>query len=403
MEKKTVFSNILEVFNQNYYDRPGLSNSALNQADSTFKLYRSGYGSLLRYKMYIDKQIVEKESPALRIGSIVDAILNEKKPAKVIDYKVPTGGLAEYVKYIFDHKVLTSEQFNNIDIKVFDFLFTEHREHCTVHGKKNKEGEYSMKEETFLNKIHALDEYWRYLHNSKTTMYVTKEIFREVKNCIEGFVNSHHNLKDLLYCDVTITDTEIIPRHRVKSSNKIVFSDVELYIPAADNPIVEMDMKCKIDFVIYNKESGKLTIVDLKTGAGITNYASTIISRKYHRQVEFYKMMFKAVSENCNLIDMQNKSAQAVLFLVGDAFGKIKSYDTSIVVLDKTIPLGLRYNISENLQKQAEQEIVNLTNKIYYAHLDNDFINPEIKDPILVVTTDEYRESLEDNDDDLFD
>lgn len=396
MEEKTVFSNILDVFNDNYYDRPGLSNSALNQADSSYNIYKSGYGSLLRYKMYMDKKIVEKESPALRIGTIVDAIINEKRSAKVLDYKVPSGGLAEYVKYIFDNKVLTSEQFNNIDIKCFDLLFTEHREHCDVYG--------TMKEETFLKKVHALEEYWKYLHNSKTTMYVTKDIFREVKNCIEGFVTSSHNLKEFLGCDVKITDTEIIPKSLpIKEMKNMVFSDIELYIPAADNPIVEMDMKCKIDFVIYNKKSGKLTIVDLKTGAGITNYASTIISRKYHRQVEFYKMMFKAVSENSNLIDMQNKSAQAVLFLVGNAFGRIKSYDTSIVVLDKTIPLGLRYNISENLQKQAEQEIINLVNKIHYAYLENDFINPEIKDPILVVTADEYRESLEDNDDDLFD
>ena len=152
-----------------------------------------------------------------------------------------------------------------------------------------------MKEETFLKKVHALDEYWKYLHNSKTTMYVTKDIFREVKNCIEGFVTSSHNLKELLGCDVEITDTEIIPRSLlIKEMGNMVFSDVELYIPAAKNPIVEMDMICKIDFVIYNKKSGKLTNVDLKNGAGITNYASTIISRKNNRQDEFYKMMFKA-------------------------------------------------------------------------------------------------------------
>ena len=400
------FFDGLEKFDSNqkgYYDiKARYSNTALKMADPEVR-----NGNPLKYKMYVNNELPFDGNKATRIGTMVDDCLMKGKTIRISNVSIPSGDLAAYVKYVFNEHVLDQYKNNGHredmlwNIESFDDLFISERANCLVWASKKADGSYKTSEESFLKKIHALAEYWQYLIDCQKEVLCTKTDFKEVMNCIKGFMYSPHNLSNLMGVTVEFTETEVIPHLIDENDNYIYVRDLDVRILAKDciytDSKIGVSRKILIDFLRIDKHNGNLFLADLKTGTGASNYSSTIIKRKLDAQLAWYKSVLIDAAHSGEFSHQPSESVNVLEYLA--SIDTEFFIDCAIVILDKEIPLGLRYNVSEERLDEKEKYLYKLIEELEVCWKDQNFVDPSWKEPLEVVSTEQWKQSLDQNED----
>jgi hypothetical protein len=392
------FSGLGEFEVDNYYKvKARYSNSSLKMA-----MPDHYDGNALKYKMYINNELPFKGNKATRIGTMVDDCLMKGQTINISDVAIPEGGLAEYVKDVFDEHVSDSYESNGHredmlwNIESFEDLFISERANCTVWSKST--------DEKFVAKIYAtMTDYWNLLIKSVKEVFCSKSDFKEVLNCVKGFLYSPQNLSKLMGVDVEITDNKIIPHLIEEDDNYVYCRDVDVRILSKDcmytDSKVGVSRKILIDFLRISKHDNSVLICDLKTGTGAGNYGSVIVNRKIDCQLAWYRsVLIDAVAlgefghqpeKSINILESLNNLNEESTITV----------DCSVVILDKDIPLGLKYDISNSRIAEQEKYLYELVEKLETCYKNQKFVEPEWDKPLKVLSLQEWRESQESKND----
>lgn len=360
-------------------------------------------GNTMKYKMYIDDELPFDGNQATRIGTIVDDCLMKGKTITISNFKIPGGGLADYVKYVYKNHALpilfANGHREDIDLSITNFtdVFIEERdEHCTVHADMNNE--------KFVEKIFkTFENYWKFLIDSETKTLVSKTDFKEVMNCIKGVKNSFNNLEDYLGVEIDITENSIVPKLLDENEDFRFFRDVNIQILAKDCIYTTeregVSRKGLIDLVRVNKVTDSIDIVDLKTGTNVVNYASTIVSRKYDSQVSWYASLILDAIHSGEFSHQPSKTIELLDYLGNTDFASHQDITCSIVALDKEIPIGMWYGISQERINENVKDVYALIEKLEECYRKDSFIDPDWKENNMVLSKREWKEYLEENTD----
>lgn len=281
--------------NQDYFTKQGISNSQL----SLFNYDRDLY-----YKVYISKELPQKESDSLLLGSLVHDILAQENINKKYQiFETPreiSGKMGSYIKTLAKYDTLNENVYKNA---------FESADYAKSTNPDRIRAEFLEKEE---NKRYY--DYLRLRTNEGSKKIVDKEDFElavELSKIVEN-----NPLWDILTPEDTINNkTEI-------------FLEKEFFW---EDERTKLSLKAKLDRIYINHNTKHIKYFDYKTDSRnpIWKYKETFEYWKTYRQFAFYNLALMHWAEYNGMadyhidlyvvpIDIRNKRSD--IMLIGEEY-----------------------------------------------------------------------------------
>lgn len=289
--------------NPSYYEVNAISNSALSLFNYDIELF---------YKVYISKELPQKQSSSLLLGTLVHNIILE--PDKLENYKIiknvatPSGKMLDFIDHYL-YLSISQPTINEEDKYRLAYTNAEYAERTKIENvikDSNKYQEYiDLKLEMALNK----DKY----------TYITQEEIDLAK-------------------ELASVATDLNPMWDI-ILNKNIFDEVEVFDEREFywiDEVTGLSLKSKLDRLIVNHTVKRIDYFDFKTDSKnpLRRYKETFEYWKTYRQIGFYNKAIMNVPE-------------------------YKSYLINhwIVPIDVKTKKSTIYNVSEDYIIKGEDEI----------------------------------------------
>ena len=278
-----------------YYKQPGISNSQLSLFNYDMDLY---------YKVYISKELPQKESDSLLLGSLVHDILAQediKEKYEIIDIpKQISGKMGIYIESLAKYHELNDNAFSSAFVEA-DYSKSTNPERIKT--------EFLEKEEN--------RKFYEYLR-IKTKEGIKKIVSKEDLNLALELARIVEN--NPLWEIITPEDT---------INNKTeIFLEKEFFWTDSQT---QLKLKAKLDKIYVNHNTKHIKYFDYKTDSRnpIWKYKETFEYWKTYRQFAFYNLALMNWAEYNNMadyyidlyvvpIDIKNKRSE--IMLVGEEY-----------------------------------------------------------------------------------
>lgn len=253
----------------NYYDIPAISNSSLGYIDPL------AGGNARQFKRYLDGEMEKYESSSFELGTLIHQMILEPETIDMEPANVPGPKVKEIIDKLFaimrtEYPGLT-ENFSleeslgkiNIDDLLTDFY--KSRSLQSKHATLIKDG----------------SDYWFALCQAADKTLVTPEVFQQVHECVDSI--QRHSIANHLLMGGDNGEYD-------EAMNECEITWAEDWQVTLDEPAVEIDMKAKLDRILFNHTAKTITLVDLKTTRSpLGKFHDTLYKYEYHRQLAFYQ------------------------------------------------------------------------------------------------------------------